>query len=358
VIKIGPHTLESRVVLAPMAGVTDQPFRTLCRQYGAALTPSEMITSNILLWEREKCRLRRCHDGEREPRVVQIAGSDPQMMAEAARLNVAQGAQMIDINMGCPAKKVLKRSAGSALLKNPALVEEILKAVVDAVNVPVSLKIRTGWNPENRNGVEIARLAEDCGVQCLAVHGRTRDCAFKGDVEYDTIAAIKQAVSMPVIANGDITSPQQAKKILTYTGADGVMIGRAAQGRPWIFNEINHYLNTGKQLPPKSLEAIHHVMHTHLEHLHQFYGPEKGFLFARKHTAWYLGKLEPRLDSDFTENQFNNFILASRQQFNSLMDDAAQLEFLEQFFQTLEQKIEHQKQEEQKTEQPMRALAA
>ena len=353
-IKIGPYTLESRVVLAPMAGVTDQPFRILCRQYGAALTPSEMVTSNILLWEREKCRLRRCHDGESEPRVVQIAGSDPQMMAEAARLSVAQGAQVIDINMGCPAKKVLKRSAGSALLQFPALVEEILKAVVDAVDVPVSLKIRTGWTPENRNGVEIARLAEDCGIQSLAVHGRTRACAFKGDVEYDTIAAIKQAVSMPVIANGDITSPQQAKKILAYTETDGVMIGRAAQGRPWIFNEINHFLATGMQLPPKSLEAIHQVMHTHLAHLYKFYGPKKGILFARKHTAWYLGKLEPILDSSITGNQFNNFILASRQQFNRLMDGTAQLEFLEQFFQTLEQKTEHQQQKEQ----PMRSLAA
>ncbi|MDG2176062.1 MAG: tRNA dihydrouridine synthase DusB [Gammaproteobacteria bacterium] len=357
-MKIGPYTLESRVVLAPMAGVTDQPFRILCRQYSAALTPSEMVTSNILLWKREKSRLRRCHDGESEPRVVQIAGSDPQMMAEAAKLTVAQGAQMIDINMGCPAKKVLKRSAGSALLKYPALVEEILKAVVDAVDVPVSLKIRTGWNPENRNGVEIARLAEDCGIQCLAVHGRTRDCAFKGDVEYDTIAAIKQALCIPVIANGDITSPQQAKKILAYTGADGVMIGRAAQGRPWIFNEINHFLDTGTQLLPKSLEAIHQVMHTHLMHLYKFYGPKKGVLFARKHTAWYLGKLEPLQDSSFTGNQFSNYILASRKQFNSLMDSTAQLEFLEQFFQSLEQKKEHQQENQKEQKQPMRALAA
>ncbi|MGY8790697.1 MAG: tRNA dihydrouridine synthase DusB [Pseudomonadales bacterium] len=346
-IKIGPYTLESPVALAPMAGVTDQPFRLLCRQFGAALTPSEMITSNIQLWGREKCRLRLCHDGEREPRVVQIAGSDPLMMAEAAKLNVAQGAQMIDINMGCPAKKVLKRSAGSALLQFPTLVEEILKSVVSAVDVPVSLKIRTGWDPENRNGVEIAKLAEDCGIQSLAVHGRTRDCAFRGQVEYDTIAAIKQIVSIPVFANGDITNPLQAKKILAYTGADGIMIGRSAQGRPWIFNELNHYLDTGIQLPPKSLEAIRQVMHTHLTHLYKFYGPKKGFLFARKHVAWYLGKLELKQDSSFTENQFNNFILASRQQFNRLMDDTAQLEFLEQFFQTLEQKV-----------QPTRAFAA
>ena len=203
-IKIGNFSLASRVVLAPMAGVTDQPFRRLCRTHGAALTPSEMLTSNIKLWGQEKSRLRRCHEGEEEPRVVQIAGADPVMMAEAARLNAEQGAQIIDINMGCPAKKVLKRSAGSALLQYPAQVEAILKAVVAAVEVPVTLKIRTGWNPENRNGVAIARLAEDCGIQSLAVHGRTRACAFKGAVEYDTIAAIKDAISIPVFANGDI----------------------------------------------------------------------------------------------------------------------------------------------------------
>ena len=332
-----------------MAGVTDLPFRRLCRQFGAALTPSEMITSNIKLWNREKCRLRRCHEDEHEPRVVQIAGADPLMMAEAARLNVEQGAQVIDINMGCPAKKVLKRSAGSALLQYPALVQDILKAVVNAVDVPVTLKIRTGWDAEHRNGVDISRLAEACGIQSLAVHGRTRACAFRGEVEYDTIAAIKEAVSIPVFANGDITSGRQARKVLDHTRADGIMIGRAAQGRPWIFSEINHFLETGSLLPPRSLAQILVTMRTHLESLHDFYGPEKGIFFARKHTAWYLGNLQPLPGSVMSDMAFAQFIQASRQRFNKLQECSSQLDTLESIFEQLLN---------QKEKQPLTELAA
>lgn len=346
---IGPYTLASRVVLAPMAGITDQPFRKLCRHFGAALAPSEMISSNIKLWNREKCRLRRCHDGEQAPRVVQIAGADPAMMAEAARLNVDQGAQIIDINMGCPAKKVLKRSAGSALLQYPELVRDILSAVTTAVDVPVTLKIRTGWDCEHRNGVDIARLAEDCGIQSLAVHGRTRACAFKGAVEYDTIAAIKQAVSIPVFANGDISTPEQARTILNYTGADGVMIGRAAQGRPWIFNEINHYLNTNTHLPALSLADIHRVVDTHLEHLHAFYGADKGIFISRKHVSWYLANLLVTPELQLSESQDHDFIRDTRRRFNTLQDSSAQRDAVNNFFITLER---------QQEKQPSRELAA
>jgi len=335
VIKIGNFSLASRVVLAPMAGVTDQPFRRLCRTHGAALTPSEMLTSNIKLWGQEKSRLRRCHEGEEEPRVVQIAGADPVMMAEAARLNAEQGAQIIDINMGCPAKKVLKRSAGSALLQYPAQVEAILKAVVAAVEVPVTLKIRTGWNPENRNGVAIARLAEDCGIQSLAVHGRTRACAFKGAVEYDTIAAIKDAISIPVFANGDIGSPRQAAQVLKQTGADGLMIGRGAQGRPWIFDAINHYLEHGTIKRTKTLQEIHAIMTAHIQSLHEFYGPVKGVFFARKHTAWYLGNLEEAHDLEISGKELDSLVLSYRKEFNSLEDCSAQLHTLDMIFEFL-----------------------
>lgn len=259
-IQIGPFTLSSRVVLAPMAGVTDRPFRDLCRVHGAALTPSEMLTSNLKLWNTEKNKLRRVHENEAEPRVVQIAGSDPDMMAQAAVCNMKHGAQIIDINMGCPAKKVLKKAAGSALLKNEGLVKEILQAVVNAVNIPVTLKIRTGWDPQNRNGTSIARIAEDCGIKALAVHGRTRECMFKGPVEYDTIAQIKQLVNIPVFANGDIDGPRKAKSVLEHTRADGIMIGRAAQGRPWIFQEIEHYLENDRCLPPISLQECRQII--------------------------------------------------------------------------------------------------
>ncbi len=322
VIKIGPYKLNSQVVLAPMAGVTDRPFRLLCREHGAALTPSEMLTSNIRLWNSEKNRLRREHDGESSPRVVQIAGSDPAMMAEAARLNVEEGAQIIDINMGCPAKKVLKKAAGSALLKDETLVRQILTAVTAAIEVPVTLKIRTGWDQSNRNGVSIARIAEDAGIQSLAVHGRTRECMFKAEVEYDTIALIKEAVGIPVFANGDISSPQKAAAVLAHTRADGVMIGRAAQGRPWIFQEIAYYLKHGQELPEPNLKTKLNIMQRHLQSLYAFYGDFKGVLIARKHTSWYCQSLP--------EHQ------AFRAHFNTMIEPDQQLQAIQHYFSNLQ----------------------
>lgn len=305
-----------------MAGVTDRPFRLLCRQYGAAMTPSEMLTSNVQLWNSEKNRLRRQHSGETSPRVVQIAGSDPKMMAEAARLNVEQGAQIIDINMGCPAKKVLKKAAGSALLKDEKLVKDILHSVVNAVSVPVSLKIRTGWDPANRNGTTIAKIAEDSGVKSLAVHGRTRECMFRGEVEYDTIAAIKEIVTIPVFANGDIDSPQKAAEVLFYTNANGVMIGRAAQGRPWVFQEIDHYLKHQQLLADPPLSEQLSLILTHLHNLYDFYGDFKGVLIARKHVAWYC--------QDLPEH------LAFRASFNTLNEIDQQTDELQNYFLKLE----------------------
>ncbi|MCG8668902.1 MAG: tRNA dihydrouridine synthase DusB [Pseudomonadales bacterium] len=290
-MKIGPYQLPNAVLLAPMAGVTDQPFRKLCRQLGAGLVVSEMVISDSRLWNTRKSKLRLDHRGEPEPRSVQIAGGDPEMMAEAAKLTVANGAQIVDINMGCPAKKVCKKQAGSALLKDEALVESILTAVVNAVDVPVTLKMRTGWDTQHRNGVTIARIAEDVGIQSLAVHGRTRACAYKGEVEYDTIAAIKESVSIPVVANGDINSPEKAKEVLDHTAADGIMIGRSAQGNPWIFREIAHYLASGEQLPPPSLGEVKQVMMEHLSSLHSFYGEYLGIRIARKHLGWYVQNL-------------------------------------------------------------------
>ncbi len=270
-----------------MAGVTDRPFRQLCKKLGAGLAVSEMVTSNSLLYGSEKTRRRANHEGEVDPISVQIAGADPQMMAEAARYNVDNGAQIIDINMGCPAKKICNVMAGSALLKDEPLVSQILKAVVGAVNVPVTLKIRTGWDKNNRNAVMIAKMAEDLGVQALAMHGRTRACLYMGDAEYDTIAAVKQAINIPLIANGDITTPEKAKYVLDYTGADAVMIGRAAQGRPWIFREIEHFLKTGTHLLPPTVEEIHTVMLAHINDLYGFYGDIAGMRVARKHISWY-----------------------------------------------------------------------
>ena len=286
-MQIGNHVLKNNLVVAPMAGVTDRPFRQLCKKLGAGLAVSEMVTSNSLLYGSEKTRRRANHEGEVDPISVQIAGADPQMMAEAARYNVDNGAQIIDINMGCPAKKICNVMAGSALLKDEPLVLQILKAVVGAVNVPVTLKIRTGWDKNNRNAVMIARMAEDAGVQALAMHGRTRACLYMGDAEYDTIAAVKQAVNIPLIANGDITTPEKAKYVLDYTGADAVMIGRAAQGRPWIFREIEHYLKTGAHLLPPTVEEIHTVMLEHINDLYGFYGELAGMRVARKHISWY-----------------------------------------------------------------------
>ena len=286
-MQIGPYLLKNNLVVAPMAGVTDRPFRQLCKLMGAGMAVSEMVASNSLLWGSEKTRRRANHEGEVDPISVQIAGADPQMMADAARYNVDEGAQIIDINMGCPAKKVCNVMAGSALLQNEPLVQRIVEAVVRAVQVPVTLKIRTGWDRSNRNAISVARIAESAGIQSLAVHGRTRACGYSGDAEYDTIAAVKDAVRIPVIANGDITTPEKAKQVLAYTNADAVMIGRAAQGRPWIFREIEHYLKTGTYLPAPEVSEIHRVLLGHLHDLYAFYGEHTGVRIARKHISWY-----------------------------------------------------------------------
>jgi len=286
-MQIGSYFLKNRLVLAPMAGVTDNPFRQLCKQLDAGLAVSEMISSNSLLWGSEKTKRRANHDGETEPRCVQIVGAEPNLLARAAQHNVENGAQIIDINMGCPAKKICHVMAGSALLKNETLVGKILDTVVRAVAVPVTLKIRTGWDTAHRNGVRIAQIAEEAGIQAIAVHGRTRACAFSGEAEYDTIAAIKAMVKIPVIANGDIRTPEKAKYVLDYTGADAVMIGRAALGNPWIFREINHYLITGENLPPPSIIEIRDTLLAHLNMLYQFYGEYTGVRIARKHLSWY-----------------------------------------------------------------------
>jgi len=286
-MRIGAYELTNNLVLAPMAGVTDRPFRQLCKQLGAGMAVSEMVSSNSLLWGSAKTLRRADHRGETEPKSVQIAGADPAMMADAARHNVDNGAQIIDINMGCPAKKVCNVMAGSALLQDEPLVGRILDAVVGAVDVPVTLKIRTGWDTAHRNGVTVARIAESAGVQALAVHGRTRACAYKGDAEYDTIGDIKASVSIPVIANGDITTPEKAQWVLGYTGADAVMIGRAAQGRPWIFREIQHFLDTGAHLPEPEPAEVRDILLGHLHNLYQFYGEHTGVRVARKHISWY-----------------------------------------------------------------------
>ncbi len=286
-MKIGPYQLPNNLILAPMAGVTDRPFRQLCRALGAGMAVSEMVSSNSLLWGSAKTRRRADHRGEPAPKSVQIAGADPAMMAEAARHNAGQGAQIIDINMGCPAKKVCNVMAGSALLRDEALVGRILEAVVAAVEVPVTLKIRTGWDRDHRNAVTIARIAEDCGIQALAIHGRTRADGYRGEAEYDTIAEVKAAVGIPVIANGDITTPEKARFVLDYTGADAVMIGRAAQGRPWIFREIAHYLATGERLPPPGPDEVRRILLGHLHNLYEFYGAHTGVRVARKHISWY-----------------------------------------------------------------------
>jgi tRNA-dihydrouridine synthase B len=294
-MKIGPYQLPNQLILAPMAGVTDRPFRSLCMRMGAGMAVSEMVTSNKQLWHTRKTRLRLDHAGEQQPRSVQIAGTDPLQMAEAARVNVDRGAQIIDINMGCPAKKVCNVMAGSALMKNESLVGQILDAVVNAVDVPVTLKTRTGWDPENKNVVAIARIAESSGIQALAVHGRTRACGYRGEAEYATIRAVRSAVNIPVIANGDIDSPLKAAEVLKLTGADGIMIGRAAQGNPWIFREITHLLESGSILAPPSLDEVRNVLINHLENLYDFYGSYSGVRIARKHIGWYC-KHHPNTD--------------------------------------------------------------
>ncbi|SEH58901.1 tRNA-dihydrouridine synthase B [Rheinheimera pacifica] len=309
-VRIGPYQLANKVICAPMAGVTDHTFRELCRRFGAALAVSEMLSSNPLVWQSEKSQNRMGHRQESGIRSVQIAGADPQQMAEAAQYNVDIGADIIDINMGCPAKKVNKKLAGSALLQYPELVEQIVRAVVDAVKVPVTLKIRTGWDPEHRNGIQIARIAEDNGIQALAVHGRTRACMYKGEAEYDTIRAIKRSVSIPVIANGDITGPEKARYVLDYTGADAIMIGRAAQGRPWIFREVVHYLATGDKLAPPGIAEVRQIMQEHVQGLHQLYGEHAGSRIARKHVGWYLAEHDTL--GDF-RSEFNGIECAKQQ---------------------------------------------
>ena len=286
-MQIGPYQLKNNLIVAPMAGVTDRPFRQLCKMMGAGMAVSEMVASNSLLWGSEKTRRRANHDGEVDPISVQIAGADPRMLAEAAKYNVDQGAQIIDINMGCPAKKVCNVMAGSALLKDEPLVVRILAAVVGAVDVPVTLKIRTGWDRGNKNALAVAKIAESAGIRALAIHGRTRACGFSGEAEFDTIAAVKAEIGIPVIANGDIDTPERVKEVLDYTGADAVMIGRAAQGRPWMFREISHYLETGGHLPPPEVTEIHRVLGAHLHDLYDFYGELTGVRVARKHISWY-----------------------------------------------------------------------
>ncbi|HYI88033.1 MAG TPA: tRNA dihydrouridine synthase DusB [Burkholderiales bacterium] len=290
-MRIGAHALGNGLFVAPMAGITDRPFRRLARRFGAALAVSEMVSARPELRESRKTRLRLDHAGEPGPVSVQIAGADPQMLADAARLNVAGGADIIDINMGCPAKKVCNVHAGSALLADEALVARILEAVVAAVDVPVTLKIRTGPAPERRNAVRIARIAEAAGVQALAIHGRTRACAFGGDAEYETIAEVKSRVRIPVIANGDVRTPEDAKRVLEATGADGVMVGRAAQGRPWLFREIAHYLATGERLAAPPAREIGAVLVEHLDGLYDLYGGEHGARVARKHIGWTVRAL-------------------------------------------------------------------
>ena len=325
-MKIGPYTLNNNLILAPMAGITDRPFRQLCKNMGAGMAVSEMVSSNSLLWGSEKTKRRANHEGESEPKSVQIMGADPAMMAEAARYNVDNGAQIIDINMGCPAKKVCNVAAGSALLQNESLVKQILEAVVGAVNVPVTLKIRTGWDTANRNGVNIGRIAQESGIQALAVHGRTRTCAYRGEAEYDTIAAIKQAINIPVIANGDITSPEKARFVLERTGVDGLMIGRAAQGRPWIFREIDHFLKTGKKLPEPGIMEVRDILIGHLHNLYAFYGEYTGVRMARKHISWY------------SKGQRNG--AAFRQAVNHVDSIQEQLTMTEEFFERVQQDIQ------------------
>ena len=318
---IGPYKLNNSLFLAPMVGVSDSPFREICSQNGAGLTIAEMLTANTELWGNERNRLKQVKPNVSGPYVVQIAGSDPVMLTQAAKLNVSLGADAIDINMGCPAKKVLKKAAGSALLKDTKLIESILKSVVSSVDIPVTLKIRTGWSPESRNGVEVAKIAEESGVQLLTVHGRTKECRFKGEAEYDTIADIKQNISIPVIANGDIDSPQKAKQVMQHTNADGLMIGRAAMGRPWIFAEIEHYLVTGIPKSNPSIFKKLHIIESHLKNLQSFYGDTKGVWYARKHVAGYVKELP---DS----KQFLTH-------FNKLQDGLAQLDLLRSYFEKL-----------------------
>ena len=321
-LRIGPYSLKNRLVVAPMAGVTDRPFRKLCRQFGAGYAVSEMVASKPEFWETPKSMRRMNHDGEDAPVAVQIAGNDPAVMAEAARFNVSRGAQIIDINMGCPKKKVCKADAGSALLRDEALVARILEAVVNAVDVPVTLKTRTGWSVESRNAVRIAQIAESAGIQALTMHGRTRACGFNdGTIDYDSIKAVKAAVSIPVIANGDIDSPAKARAVLAYTGADAVMIGRAAQGRPWIFRDTLHYFEHGEVPDFPQVAEVSSLMQSHLEDHYTLYGDDVGVRSARKHIGWYTDGLPGGQ--------------AFRDQLNVLTEASAQLDAVRSYFSRL-----------------------
>ena len=322
-MKIGPYQLANQLFVAPMAGVTDRPFRQLCKKLGAGYAVSEMIASNALLWKSEKTQRRANHQGEFKPIAVQIAGADPAMMADAAKLNVDNGAQIIDINMGCPAKKVCNVAAGSALLRDEPLVQQIIEAVVQAVGigpnaVPVTLKIRTGWDRENKNALAVAKLAEQSGISMLTVHGRTRADLYHGAAEYETIQAVKSSVRIPVVANGDITTPEKAAQVLKLTGADAIMIGRAAQGRPWIFREIAHYLATGDTLPTPEIDEIQNIMNEKLLDHYAFYGEYTGLRTARKHIGWYCKGLR-------NSHHF-------RQRMNTADDCKTQLQMVNDFF--------------------------
>jgi tRNA-dihydrouridine synthase B len=330
-LQLASYTLKNNLFVAPMAGVTDRPFRTLCKRLGAGYAVSEMAASNALLWNNEKTMRRLNHDGEASygaPIAVQLAGADPAMMAEAAKFNADRGAQIIDINMGCPAKKVCNVAAGSALMKDESLVAKILEAVVGAVDIPVTLKMRTGWHPDHKNAVNIARVAERAGIRMLTVHGRTRACGYTGHAEYSTIAAVKAAVNIPVVANGDIDSPEKAKYVLDVTQADAVMIGRAAQGRPWIFREIAHYLATGTHLPLPRVTEIHQLLIAHLYDHYAFYGMDDGVRTARKHIGWYVKGLtgaKTFRDHAMTLNTIEEQVAAINRFFEEL---AARQEFL------------------------------
>lgn len=319
---IGPYKLNNPLILAPMAGITDRPFRMLCREMGAAMAVSEMVTSNKQLWHSRKTRLRINHTGETTPRSVQIAGTDPVQMAEAARFNVDNGAQIIDINMGCPAKKVCSVMAGSALLRDESLVADILESTVNAVDVPVTLKIRTGWDPDHRNAINIGKIAENSGIQALTVHGRTRACGFKGDAEYETVSAVKSMINIPVIVNGDIDSPEKAADILKLTAADAIMIGRAAQGRPWIFREILHFMKHGEMPAAPGADEVNNILLKHLKNLYDFYGEEMGVRIARKHIGWYCKQHAGQLSD----------IDAFRTRINKVESTCTQLQQVTDFF--------------------------
>ncbi|MFM1866171.1 MAG: hypothetical protein RIQ57_781 [Pseudomonadota bacterium] len=322
-MQIGPHKLKNNIVVAPMAGVTDRPFRQLCKKYGAGMAVSEMVTSNSLLYGSSKTIRRANHEGEVDPISVQIAGADPKMMAEAAEYNADKGAQIIDINMGCPAKKICNVMAGSALLQHEDLVKKILESVVKASPVPVTLKIRTGWDKQHKNAINIAKIAESSGIQALAIHGRTRACHYTGEAEYETIAAVKNEISIPVIANGDITTPEKALEVLRQTSADAVMIGRAAQGRPWIFREIDHFIKTGNHLMPPTIDEVEKTTLEHVIDLYDFYGEESGLRVARKHISWY------------TKGFKNSAMFRSKM--NTIDNTSKQINYIKEFFQSLKE---------------------